>query len=641
MATTTIHAITQTIGKSIDYITSDKVETILKDDISDAIQYAMNDKTGEITYTTLSTAINCANQTNPVEDFRTQMECFGMDEIKNGNSKTKDGKPILGWHLVQSFDEEEIDPITAHEIGIKLAEQVFGNFPVVVSTHTNTDNIHNHFIICAWDFDGKKWDNSNRNYKNLIRATSDRLCDEYGLSVLEHTRNQRLVRWYDEEGNLHYYEPTDRKNEMIRKREAGELTTDDVNSYRNTFSYEIKEAQKKSNVEQVKQAIDELLPYATSYEHLLFMMRDLGFEVKDKKKNGEWLAHITFTPPTAEKGVRDSSIDKETGYYCRENLTKIIDDQKEQKERAESFGQGIAYYETYTYGEVDIDRLNEDWRAEKDADGNIVYVERGGVEKDVVIDIKKSHEEVNLGFNTERMQQLIKANKAEKNPQEYYARRQIYFKERIKENFENLKFIEKEQLYSYDQINSIVKNLWEQHNVCLSSSTKAKEMIQKLEYFSVAPDLAKECTARIEQNKNDTVYMMERYQEDTKILKSALAVMKKYDLTSPEKIDALKQKVDEWKEKNKSNEQMLEVLSEKIAQYNQCMTVLNSIDRKYGNENKDVIRQFRQITKEAEKEARELEKNAEEKEQTEERDSKNKGGSGKKGGNKNSGWDNR
>ena len=95
MATTTIHAITQTIGKSIDYITGDKTELLVKDDISDAIQYAVNDKTGEVVFTTLSTAMNCSSLTNPVEDFHAQIEKFGMDEIQNGNSKTKDGKPII------------------------------------------------------------------------------------------------------------------------------------------------------------------------------------------------------------------------------------------------------------------------------------------------------------------------------------------------------------------------------------------------------------------------------------------------------------------------------------------------------------------------------------------------------------------
>ena len=57
---------------------------------------------------------------------------------------------------------------------------------------------------------------------NRIRSVSDRLCDEYGLSVLENTREQKLIKWEDKDGVTRYYEPTDRKNELLRKREAGD-----------------------------------------------------------------------------------------------------------------------------------------------------------------------------------------------------------------------------------------------------------------------------------------------------------------------------------------------------------------------------------------------------------------------------------
>lgn len=54
MATTDIHAIKQTVGVAIGYITKDKVEEKIKDDIADSIKYAINDKTGEVTYYTTS-----------------------------------------------------------------------------------------------------------------------------------------------------------------------------------------------------------------------------------------------------------------------------------------------------------------------------------------------------------------------------------------------------------------------------------------------------------------------------------------------------------------------------------------------------------------------------------------------------------
>ena len=57
MATTDIHAIKQTVGVAIGYITKDKVEEKIKDDIADSIKYAINDKTGEVTYYTTSSVL--------------------------------------------------------------------------------------------------------------------------------------------------------------------------------------------------------------------------------------------------------------------------------------------------------------------------------------------------------------------------------------------------------------------------------------------------------------------------------------------------------------------------------------------------------------------------------------------------------
>ena len=54
---------------------------------------------------------------------------------------------IVCFHGYQSFEAGEVTPDIAHEIGVKLAKQLWGDrFQVVVSTHTNTGKIHNHFL---------------------------------------------------------------------------------------------------------------------------------------------------------------------------------------------------------------------------------------------------------------------------------------------------------------------------------------------------------------------------------------------------------------------------------------------------------------------------------------------------------------
>ncbi len=60
------------------------------------------------------------------------------------------------------FKEGEITPELAHEIGVRLANEMWGDrFQVVVTTHLNTNHIHNHFVLNSVSFkDGKK------NYSN-------------------------------------------------------------------------------------------------------------------------------------------------------------------------------------------------------------------------------------------------------------------------------------------------------------------------------------------------------------------------------------------------------------------------------------------------------------------------------------------
>lgn len=93
---------------------------------------------------------------------------------------------IQCFHGVQSFVKGEITPEQAHEIGIKLANELWGDrFQVVVSTHLNTENLHNHFVLNSVSFlDGKRFCNTKKDYA-MMRKVSDRLCSEYGLSVLK------------------------------------------------------------------------------------------------------------------------------------------------------------------------------------------------------------------------------------------------------------------------------------------------------------------------------------------------------------------------------------------------------------------------------------------------------------------------
>ena len=174
MATTSIWSIKNNLKQSINYIINPK-KTINKDYGKDTYNYLeltdneYNFKQEKVCYVS---CINCSEY-NPYDDMKFTKEQYG---------KT-DG--ILAFHGYQSFKEGEVTANIAHEIGVKFAEEMFGDYEVVVATHQNTNHIHNHFILNSVSFKtGKKYNNNRTNLAKL-RQISDSICAEYGLSVLD------------------------------------------------------------------------------------------------------------------------------------------------------------------------------------------------------------------------------------------------------------------------------------------------------------------------------------------------------------------------------------------------------------------------------------------------------------------------
>lgn len=170
MAVTSLWKVSSNLNNTVKYI-EDKNKTL-----KDIIDYANNkDKTENQYYIT---GINC-NVDSAYEEMKYVKKIFDKE---NG---------ILGFHGYQSFKEDEVTPKLAHEIGIKLANEMWGDkFQVIVSTHLNTNHIHNHFVINSVSFkDGKKY-NSCRATTARLRNINDTLCEEYGLSKLDENKTK-------------------------------------------------------------------------------------------------------------------------------------------------------------------------------------------------------------------------------------------------------------------------------------------------------------------------------------------------------------------------------------------------------------------------------------------------------------------
>jgi len=101
----------------------------------------------------------------------------------------------IAFHGFQSFRPNEVTPDVAHEIGMKLAMEMWGDrFQVVVSTHLDKDHLHSHFALNSVSFlDGMKYDRSNAEYARM-RKISDRLCKEYNLSIINNSSKTRTPR---------------------------------------------------------------------------------------------------------------------------------------------------------------------------------------------------------------------------------------------------------------------------------------------------------------------------------------------------------------------------------------------------------------------------------------------------------------
>lgn len=166
------------------------------------------------------------------------------DMIQTKEIQEKTGG-ILGYHAFQSFAEGEIAADKAHLIGLKLAEEMWGDkYEVIVTTHQNTNHIHNHFVINSVSFiDGKKYHDCNENYA-LMRKLSDSLCQEYGLSVIDKNKMKKSKVNYD-----NYYKGYVKKN-----------------------NYHIM-AQKD---------IDKAIAMAYSYKDFENIMIKMGYEIKNR-----------------------------------------------------------------------------------------------------------------------------------------------------------------------------------------------------------------------------------------------------------------------------------------------------------------------------------------------------------------------
>lgn len=170
------------LDRAISYVRN-KTKTTKLTSLEEAVDYALNrDKTESVCF---ETGLSCLCET-------------AFSDMKENVQRWHKTSGVQGYHLVQSFAEGEVTPELAHQIGVELADQMLGGrYQTVVTTHLNTRHIHNHIVWCAVALDnGRKYHSNARSYYTEVRAKSDALCRQYGLSVIETPESERGKRQY-------------------------------------------------------------------------------------------------------------------------------------------------------------------------------------------------------------------------------------------------------------------------------------------------------------------------------------------------------------------------------------------------------------------------------------------------------------
>ena len=172
MAYTKIKAVKNHLRRCLEY-TANPEKTEMGIDLQKALAYTQNsDKTEHQLFVT---GFNC----DPTSAYGQMLA------TKHRYRKTDPGH-VQGYHVIQSFASGEVTPQQAHEIGCEFVRRAFADrYEVTVSTHLDKGHLHNHIVFNSVSFaDGRMFRNDFKGYFKGIRAVSDQLCREYGVSVI-------------------------------------------------------------------------------------------------------------------------------------------------------------------------------------------------------------------------------------------------------------------------------------------------------------------------------------------------------------------------------------------------------------------------------------------------------------------------
>lgn len=216
-------------------------------------------------------ALNCQVE-NAYEQMRQTKVQFGKADKRQG------------YHMIISFAEDEVDAKTAFEVIGKFAKEYLGaDYEAVYAVHDNTEHIHGHLIFNSVSFQtGKKYRYEKGDWAKEIQPITNRLCEEYGLSTIEISEDRAKP-------SEHYKEWNDFRD--------GKFVWADM----------------------IKRDIDACILQADTYEVLLKLLSDMGYEIKNAyRSEGK---HLAIKPMGLTRFRRCKSLGEE---YSEERIRARI-----------------------------------------------------------------------------------------------------------------------------------------------------------------------------------------------------------------------------------------------------------------------------------------------------------------------------
>lgn len=271
MATTGFWPVKDRLKEVIDYADNPNKTTdkkYLNMDLYAALRYAGNDdKTDKKMYVS---AINCPAK-RAYERMMATKKRFGK---LGGN---------VAYHGYQSFQTGEVTPEEAHKIGLETARRMWGgDYEIVVTTHLNTDNLHNHFVVNSVSFKtGRKFENHISDHYRL-REISDAVCLEYGKSILKEADfygGGKKEYWIKRKSNL-------------------------------------------THREILKGDIDTALSQSTNFKAFEIRLKDMGYEIR----RDERFAHYSVKAHGWQRAIRLDRLGKE--YTPQAIRERLLDNQR-------------------------------------------------------------------------------------------------------------------------------------------------------------------------------------------------------------------------------------------------------------------------------------------------------------------------